>query len=259
MTDLQKRLLEMMKWLHSFIVKNGLKYYLFGGSMLGAVRHKGFIPWDDDIDIMMQYDDYDKLASIIRESNSGLNFIDISKNDDTIFPYGKICDTSTHITLESTFRLPKGYGAFVDVFPMTYYDDRLSVRKKQVNYCKWKRRIIEHSSRKKYVKSSSVLLNIKRIIGFLFGKFVNTRRVIKKLDKKLRSQPQSKWIGPIGFPFPIELFESGIVDLPFEGYNFMCPKSWDGFLKYQYGDYMKLPPIEERVAKHSIICERDEI
>ena len=64
--ELQKRLLEMMHWFHSFCVNNNLRYYALGGTMLGAARHQGFIPWDDDLDIGMPRKDYDTLSALLQ-------------------------------------------------------------------------------------------------------------------------------------------------------------------------------------------------
>ena len=74
MNDMQIKLLEMMKWFHEYCVEEGLRYYALGGTMLGALRHKGFIPWDDDLDIGMPRKDYQKLESIFVNSN-GINYL----------------------------------------------------------------------------------------------------------------------------------------------------------------------------------------
>ena len=94
MTELQERLLEMLKWFHNFCEQNNLQYYAIGGTLLGAVRHQGFIPWDDDIDVGMPRKDYEKFISLTFEKQFGNFFVESlkNKNNDYIWAYSKVYD-----------------------------------------------------------------------------------------------------------------------------------------------------------------------
>lgn len=113
--------------------ENGYTYMICYGTLLGAVRHKGFIPWDDDIDIVMPREDYYKLGSyIIEHPELELNYIDISNRNDTFYYCAKVCDSKT-IVKEGRYRELKGYGAFVDIFPLDYLPED---KKERERYCR---------------------------------------------------------------------------------------------------------------------------
>ena len=235
---------------------NNIEYYLHGGTLLGAVRHKGFIPWDDDIDIMMTYDSYDKLSNLIQKGEYGLNFIDIRNHKDTIFLYGKICDQNTRIVSEGNLKIPKDYGAFVDVFPIVYFSDDEKKRQKEVKKQIWLRRIVENSARIKYSRSGKFFIDLRRFLAFHIFKMANTRSIIEKSDVKFRKTQKSNWAGTITLPLPASFLERKPIDLLFEGHYLKAPSNWDEILSFMYGDYMKLPPEGERSPKHFIVCEK---
>lgn len=240
---------------------NDLEYMLMYGSLIGAVRHKGYIPWDDDIDIVMPRPDYYKLMDIINKDDYGINFISIENNADTIYPYGKICDTRT-VAKEKNFKQVKGYGAFVDVFPLDYMPDD---PKERAEYCKKCRRMmiwITHSSRVGYEKGKNIKTRIARFLAFNIGKMMNTGSLVRKLDKTLTdfddTYGETSHRGlPWGYNgeelYPASIWKD-ITEVDFEGYKFYAPARYDEILRMRYGDYMKLPPEEERIYAHSIEC-----
>lgn len=235
--------------------ENNIKYFLFAGTLIGAVRHQGFIPWDDDIDISMLREDYNKLANIIQNGNYGLNFIRIEENPDTIYPYGKICDQTTEIE-EKNFKEVKGYGVFIDVFPFDYLpeDDEERARLKKKYFRMYQ--LLTHSSRTGYVKTDSLITNIKRSFAFHLSKLFSTKKLITKMnyDFVKLNENKSNLVGLAwAFAWLLEDYQS-TTEVIFEGHTFLAPKNPDRVLKTHFGDYMKLPPENERIIKHTLIC-----
>lgn len=235
--------------------ENNINYFLFAGTLIGAVRHKGFIPWDDDIDISMLRSDYDKLAYIIQNNDYGLNFIRIEENPDTIYPYGKICDKSTVIN-EHNFKSVEGYGVFIDVFPFDYLpeseDERKRLKKKYFRLYQ----LLTHSSRTGFVKTDSAITNIKRACALYLSKLFSTKRLITKMNAdfiKLNDHKSSLVGLAWAFAWPLKdyLETSEVI---FEGHKFYAPLNPDEVLTIHFGDYMKLPPENERVLKHTLEC-----
>lgn len=250
--EYKTRVLNVLVKIDEICRENGFKYFIFYGTLLGAVRHKGFIPWDDDIDIVMFRDDYYKLADyIIAHPELGLNYIDIYNRDDTIYYCAKVCDAET-IVKESSFVTIDGYGAFVDIFPLDYLEEDESKRKKVLKRELFWEKVHQHASMQR-----------RKNAGFLksaadwFSHFFDASKIIRKMHERYMENDKTP-TRYMGLPFDKSVYDvewlKESVDLEFDGHKFIAPKEYDTVLTATYGDYMKLPPEEDRVYKHSLDC-----
>ena len=116
MTDLQIKLLSMLDTFHKICIENNLSYYVVGGTALGAIRHKGFIPWDDDIDVGMPRDDYEKFKNLAKTLYLSEYEFEFSGKKDFTYTYGKMYDTTTTLIENNRYRICRGI--FIDIFPI---------------------------------------------------------------------------------------------------------------------------------------------
>lgn len=242
--------------------ENNLKYALAYGTLLGAIRHNGFIPWDDDADIVMLRKDYIRLREIINCGEYGIRFIDTTTDYNTIFPFGKVCDKRTHLK-EKNFRTVENYGTFVDVFPLDYLPDDEVKRNRICRKFRLKMIMLTHSSRTGYEKSNSLIMNLKRFAAFKLGRLLNTSKMIAnmdnaflKLDKEITNYVGIPWAWG-GYVFNKHIYDE-LIEHEFEGHLFFIPKDYDFVLKWRYGDYMTLPPENQRINLHQLDCYIDE-
>lgn len=252
----KKLQLHILSKIHDFCGENHLRYYLVFGSLLGAVRHKGFIPWDDDIDVSMPREDYHFFMENFGEQDS-CKAICCERDSSYYLPFGKVIDTRT--VLKENISNSAEIGVYVDIFPL----DGLSESKKK------NRRIVQKLLFRRNLLALKILPNSKKRKGWrkyahsilrriLF--FLNMNQVsqsMNKLAQSFSSGENSTQFGQLANvdasgiqrEYPAPLFSERVL-YDFENFQFYGPKDYDSYLKLVYGDYMRLPSEEARVCKH---------
>lgn len=249
--DIKRVSLEILDQVHDFCIKNNIKYSLFYGTLLGAVRHKGFIPWDDDIDIAMPREDYERFIRIF--NCQSLKVYSCKTDSNYLLPFAKVVDTRTikHEDVYDKYRYDIGFG--IDIFPVDYIE----------SFKKYK--AVKHKSRK-YIKrriygqidvkqSDSLLKKIlkKIIIAPYSGK--SNYYAIKIDDLCIRNCNKNHMFTlDIYMMNTNQFYDGDIFDhinlVKFENREYYAIKKYDNVLRACYGNYMELPPIEERTTHH---------
>ncbi|MBQ6825225.1 MAG: LicD family protein [Clostridia bacterium] len=257
---LKSKLVDMMKWFHQFCEENSLTYYAVGGTMLGAVRHKGFIPWDDDIDVGMPREDYNKLCKLIGNRLTGKYYLETPETEarDFFYPYGKLYDTTTTLAENTALKIKRGI--FIDIFPLDGLGDTEQEASKYLKKVLWFQnfylaRVLAVRKGRSFIKNAATVV-VKIIPQFI----INDRNLRLKLVDKCRKfgfydfEYVSNITGNWGMKemMPREFFgEPTLYD--FEDMRIYGAQNYEGYLKSLYGDWRKLPPKEKRVTHHDFI------
>lgn len=250
-SEAKQRLVKLLAKFADYCDANGLRYYLVGGTLLGAVRHKGFIPWDDDIDVGMPRPDYERfieLQNVSREIP-----IRCVENKNSEYPFAKIMDEETIVKQPYT-KESETSSLWVDIFPFDGWAEDEKDAENDLKRQKGLRFLLVYAQTKAGMGTTR-LRAIAKIPLVLFTKIIGGKRIaswINKISQKHEYNP-SEWIGNFSWAtvdlkerVPKEWFDER-VRLPFEGYEFWAPQEWDKYLTQIYGDYMKLPPEDQRV------------
>ena len=255
----RKIMLNILKEFASFCNKHNLRYFLDAGTLLGAVRHQGFIPWDNDADVAMPREDYDKFLKIMAERGDKINdYIVLERPEDTIYKFLKIGDNRTSL-IEFENKAPIDCYCYIDVFPkdgiyeLNNYTKRLCKKTERLGVLHWfnKYSIDYWTKRKK---------GIKKIIAKIAKVFIKDRnwaykkqcKVIKKHNKK-HPYNECKYVTTLVngeyHKCALKEYFDDFCLLNFEGETFKAPIGYDGYLKVLYpGDYMQLPPEDKRMV-----------
>lgn len=257
---IQDKLLEILLYFKDFCEKHDLTFVLAGGTCLGAVRHQGFIPWDDDVDVFMLRDDYEKLYRLWKV-DADLERYECVRSSEKINIHHtamEIKDCNTTFINRHSVDSDINQGLMIDVIPLDGVADGSFSRLVQIMdsmvYCCFNfQRLPEHKGRLTY--------NATKIALAVFRSPKTRYRIWKHCEKRLSrySIADHQYVASFGEGLKImrQLFPKEWFLKPgkamFEGHEMPVPANTDEYLKISYGDYMKLPPVEERVLRHDTV------
>ncbi len=252
--ELKKVELALLLEIHKYCNENSLKYYLWAGTLLGAVRHNGFIPWDDDIDIVMPRHDYLFFINNFKAANCSVDSPENRKEHQ--FTWAKVYNNTTYkyepIRYINNF-IP---GVDVDIFPLDGFDLNINEIEK-LNKIRTKLIRARSYAKRRPTKNTNIITILKNIISWIYS--TQTNKINLKLNNltsmndyknsiKVASSADANIVYPL--IFESAWFGDGKL-IDFEGYLFYAPCDYDNVLKVLFGNYMQLPPLEKRVSHHT--------
>lgn len=256
--DLKEIELQILEYIDQVCRENNIDYYLDGGTLLGAVRHKGYIPWDDDIDLTVNRRDFKKLMTLLNQGDGRYKALSMYDHEDYYYFHAKVVDTQTEL-IEDLGVPIRDMGVFVDIFPLENFPNQ-----------KLKRRIMQTRVRILRAAHYAVLVpeekakslgTYNKMLRALYKK-KGWRAIQEKVDNMLSAltEPTDYMSDIVGvrsyYNDAKAAYFKEKVYLEFEGRQFPAPSRYDEYLTLMYGDYMTMPPVEQRVTHHSFSAYR---
>ena len=244
--------LDIMHKLHDYCVKHGLRYLLAYGTLIGAVRHKGFIPWDNDIDIFMPRPDFERFLEMTKTDPvaEDLYVTHYTLDENYFYNCARVCDERTEVEIPYIPVQPSRMGIWVDIFAVDGVpDSEFLVKAHRVRI-----RTLYYALRAHIYGTLDNKNQFRKIVKLACLKFLSNKdhklnRRITALEKQYPYddyQNAALWCLTSLVPIPKKDFEAP-VSAPFEQYSFFIPEDYDRILRDTYGDYMKLPPESKRI------------
>ena len=237
----QMRMLEILQEIDSICKRHGIQYWLSSGTLIGAARHGGFIPWDDDLDIEMMREDYDRLMAVLPSELPPTMALQTHETDPNyFFYYAKIRDRRSLLVEGNNYdRMWKENGIYIDIFPL---------EKQPIWLHKLGENTVGHMY-KIWRTSTDDTTSIRKVMRWFH---FNRRFVFPILRILCRLSGTDVITSGMGIPYHNRRYAKDIfplATLKFEGIDFPVPHDYDHMLRLMYGDYMKLPP-EENFCIH---------
>lgn len=256
--------LDLLCEIHEICIANGFRYSLSGGTLLGAVRHQGFIPWDDDIDILMPRIDYEKFIAFCNQRNCSFDLINCYSGNGCSWLFSKATAKGTSIT--DSFRIRgASSGVYVDIFPIDYLGNTESEARALYKRFRPKTELLTAARWGAYSKSKtrSLLYEPARFALFILSRSINPEKLAISINESIisRTNRQTKYSGCLcGSYREKEILPSSVYmnycDFHFEGLVFRGLSQYDAYLTKLYGDYMQLPSEKDRKSRHDFKAYR---
>ena len=246
--------------------KLGIRFFMYGGSLLGTVKYQGFIPWDDDLDIAMLRGDYEKFIKDAPKLLPNEYEIQHPKtNKRTPYPYIKFRRTDTALVEYRSHKIKMNHGVYFDIYPIDNLpDDYAAYLKQKIGYDKW---ISIFLVRQNYrldpnlsAKQKIVRMPV-RLCQSVIAHLLPLNYIMRKIDEVSTRYNHQKTInqGNLTFPKPVNFFKGvDFIEAEFEGRSVFIPSGYEINLKNRYGDIGRLPPIDKRVGHKPYIVNLGE-
>lgn len=255
----KNKLLETFSAFIDFCNEHGIRYYACGGTLIGAVRHQGLIPWDDDIDVWMMPDDFKKFCAYRGKVKGHYDIMDDRDENYWLLSFAKFVDTNT--SLWEVEEYPCVTGVYIDVFPLyeCNSDKALQQKKEFDDYMSFFRRSMKHYSLRNvisplYRKRFCLFKEIMKDLLYYKPMHIFYKRKFDVLYNKIKNEHGDCYVSyggdyGEGEIFKKELFHD-VIKMKFEDLEIDAPKQYHSILTQLYGDYMQLPPEEKRISNH---------
>lgn len=256
LNEIKKIEIKLLKEFKAYCEEHGLKYFLSNGTLLGAIKYNGFIPWDDDIDVIMPREDYDRFVKEF-PSNEKIKLLSDETCNNYIFTFAKLSDSSTLIQNQTTL---KGYeyGIHIDIFPLDRWNDDGNIAHKEARriqkLCQKMCFSISHFSKGRslfHTCAKNLIIAWTHIIGYTYY-----RAKLYSIIEKNINYFEGNYSGCLVWPIygireiiPTEVF-SDVVEVEFEGDKYPAPVGYDVYLRSLYGDYENDPPSKKQKSHH---------
>lgn len=257
--DVKRIELDLLLSFDAFARTHGLTYWLMYGTLIGAARHGGFIPWDDDIDVAMPVEDYYRMIDLVNagaEISPTCRLLAHGVNDTvSCRTFGKVIDVRTHV-VEHELRRIDGLreGVWVDIFPLCGCGEDEQATRELVKKYDFFDSMLRRSTFK-LTKGETAISTLRRAIAYLPAVFGGYKRWLEKCDEIQRKMPgmfegaKCIALADTKYQYPVAWFKRTEA-LMFEGHELSVPCCWDDVLSASYGDWRALPPEEQRVSNH---------